>query len=183
MYHEMQEKIVIGKIDIIEASDFELIAKIAKLADRIWREHYIPIIGKGQVDYMIDKFQSQAAIKQQIQGGFIYFLLKESDGGDIGYIGVVVKGTELFLSKLYLLSEKRGKGYGRQAMRFIEQLGKEKGCFNIGLTVNKNNRNTIKVYEKFGFTNKGEMIQDIGSGFIMDDYKMEKNISAPGISS
>ena len=41
-------------------SDFKL---IAQLADAIWREHYIPIIGKPQIDYMLDKYQSSKVIK------------------------------------------------------------------------------------------------------------------------
>jgi RimJ/RimL family protein N-acetyltransferase len=43
--------------------------------------------------------------------------------------------------------------------------------------VNKNNVNSIKVYEKLGFKKTGPVIQDIGNGFVMDDYKMEKDIT------
>jgi RimJ/RimL family protein N-acetyltransferase len=46
----------------------------------------------------------------------------------------------------------------------------------IALTVNKNNVNSIKAYEKMGFKNVGSVVQDIGSGYVMDDYKMEKTL-------
>jgi diamine N-acetyltransferase len=44
------------------------------------------------------------------------------------------------------------------------------------LTVNKNNTGAISVYEKIGFRNVGSLVQDIGSGFVMDDYAMEKTL-------
>ena len=54
-------------------------------------------------------------------------------------MGVVPKSDELFLSMIYITSEKRGKGYGRQIMFFIERLANEKRCVKIALTVDKNN--------------------------------------------
>jgi ribosomal protein S18 acetylase RimI-like enzyme len=47
------------------------------------------------------------------------------------------------------------------------------------LTVNKNNVNAIKAYEKMGFRNVGSLVQDIGDGFVMDDYAMEKTVRLP----
>jgi len=50
------------------------------------------------------------------------------------------------------------------------------GCEKVSLTVNKYNHNSIKAYERIGFINKEELVQDIGGGFVMDDYLMEKPI-------
>ncbi|MHB8279561.1 MAG: GNAT family N-acetyltransferase, partial [Candidatus Humimicrobiaceae bacterium] len=61
-------------------------------------------------------------------------------------------------------------------IRFLGQLTKEKALSAISLTVNKNNSNAIKAYEKLGFKNMGSVVKDIGHGFIMDDYKMEKKV-------
>lgn len=44
------------------------------------------------------------------------------------------------------------------------------------LTVNKNNVKAIRAYEKTGFKNIGSLVQDIGNGFVMDDYKMEQTV-------
>ena len=159
----------------IEVLTEEQIEIVESLAEEIWTEHYIPIIGKAQVDYMLDRFQSKQSISDQIRSGFLYFLIKE-DNQFIGYIGVQQKGDELFLSKIYIKSSERGKGHGKKAIQFIERLAKEKGVRKIALTVNKNNRGAIKAYEKLGFKNLGSLIQEIGNGFIMDDYKMEKTL-------
>jgi diamine N-acetyltransferase len=149
------------------------IQTVEKLAYEIWNEHFTPIIGKAQVDYMLEKFQSIKAIAEQIEQGYQYYLLK-TDEGFIGYTGVQPREDELFLSKLYIKSSQRGRGYGRKAVQFIESMAREKGLDKITLTVNKNNLDTIKAYEKFGFENLGPVVQDIGGGFVMDDYRMAK---------
>jgi len=149
------------------------IETVARLAHEIWNQHFIPIIGKAQVDYMLEKFQSTKAISDQIENGYSYYLLKVDDDY-AGYTGVCPKEDELFLSKLYIRASNRGKGYGRKAIEFLEDLAGEKGLDKISLTVNKNNTDSIRAYEKLGFKNLGVFVQDIGNGFVMDDYKMEK---------
>ncbi len=149
------------------------IETVAKLAFEIWNQHFIPIIGKAQVDYMVEKFQSKRAISEQIESGYSYYLLR-ADDNYTGYMGVCPREDELFLSKLYIRASQRGRGFGRKAIEFLEELSGEKGLSKITLTVNKNNTDAIKAYEEFGFTNLGVFVQDIGNGFVMDDYKMEK---------
>ena len=149
------------------------IETVARLAHEIWNQHFIPIIGKAQVDYMLEKFQSKKAISEQIEEGYSYYLLK-AEGDYIGYTGICPREDELFLSKLYIRASQRDKGFGRKAIEFLEDLAREKGLSKITLTVNKNNTDSIKAYEEFGFTNLGIFVQDIGNGFVMDDYKMEK---------
>ena len=156
-------------------SDENQIENIEDLACEIWNEYFTPIIGKAQVDYMLHKFQSKKAITEQIGNGFLYFLIKHNDT-PIGYMGVLPKQTHLFLSKLYIKSAERSKGNGRKVIEFIEKLATEKGLRKISLTVNRNNSDTIAMYEKLGFENRGSIIQDIGNGFVMDDFKMEKDI-------
>jgi len=89
-------------------------------------------------------------------------------------MGVQSKGEELFLSKIYIEASKRGKGLGKKAIQFLENLAANHKLGEISLTVNKNNIKTIKAYEKMGFKNLGPVIQNIGNGFIMDDFKMGK---------
>ena len=148
---------------------------VESLARKIWTEHYTPIIGREQVEYMLEKFQSRDAIAQQIRTGVIYFLIRSGEEY-IGYIAVQPKDDELFLSKIYVASSRRGRGHGKKAMEFVESLAKERKLGKIVLTVNKNNSSSIRAYRKMGFTIAGALIQDIGSGFVMDDYKMEKAV-------
>ena len=159
----------------IEVSTEYQIEIVEALAREIWTEHYVSIIGKEQVDYMLSKFQSRLAIREQIRAGMAYYLIKEEDA-HIGYMAVQPKGRELLLSKIYVKSLKRGLGYGKKAVQFAEKVAKELNLDKIALTVNKKNINSIRAYEKIGFKNAGSVVQDIGNGFVMDDYKMEKTL-------
>lgn len=152
--------------------DLEIITKLGSI---IWHEHYAPIIGLDQVKYMLDKFQSVIAIENQLLENYCYYILMY-DKNPVGYLSVVKKDNSLFLSKIYVLKSERGKGIGKIAMEFIHKKAKELMLNSIVLTVNKYNVNSIKAYKKMGFENVGELVQDIGGGFVMDDYKMEKPI-------
>ena len=148
---------------------------IATLADIIWREHYIPMIGLPQVNYMLGKFQSVNAIAYQVANGFEYYLL-QYENVSVGYISIKKETGVLFLSKFYVLSEYRGKNIGREALIFIEEKAKIYNLEKIRLTVNVNNLKSIKVYETFGFNNVGSVVIDIGKGFVMDDFEMVKKL-------
>ncbi len=152
---------------------------VAGLAREIWYEYYVPLIGRAQVDYMVSKFQSSGAMQQQLREGYEYFLVRrgptERDGRDIGYCAVQPQPADgsLFLSKLYLLRDDRGAGTGRVCMEFIEQLARRRGLRLLWLTVNKGNP-AVKAYERLGFRIAADVVMDIGGGFVMDDFRMEK---------
>lgn len=165
------------KPKIVKVSDKNLISVVETLAHSIWREYFVPIIGSPQVEYMLEKFQSREALLNQIEkDGFIYYLLEDKNDNWVGYFGVVPQKKDLFLSKLYITAENRGKGYGRRALEFIETLARAHGFSMITLTVNKNNSDSIKAYKKLGFAVTDSLVTDIGNGFVMDDYKMGKPI-------
>ena len=148
---------------------------IAQLADTIWREHYIPIIGLEQVDYMVENYQSAEAMYSQYIDGYHYFMINYNNLF-VGYISIKKEDYSLFLSKIYISKEYRGKKIGKSAIDFVQEKALEMNCKSILLGVNRFNVNTIAAYKAMGFKIIGEMITDIGSGFIMDDYKMEKLI-------
>ncbi len=160
----------------IKVKGIKQLQNVENLAREIWTEHYTPIIGKDQVSYMLDKFQSVAAICFQIDKGMEYFLILD-EGDTVGYMGLELRENELFLSKIYVLSSMRGKGIGKKAIVFAAKIARRKKLGKITLTVNKGNLSSIKAYEKMGFINKGSIVSDIGNGFVMDDYKMEKAVS------
>lgn len=148
---------------------------IVELADEIWTRHYTPIIGTDQVRYMLDHFQSFKAIDKQISEGMTYFLLY-FDAEPVGYMASKPDDDDMFLSKIYVLSQMRGKGIGGYGMNLLASMAREQGYRHVSLTVNKNNSDSIRAYEKFGFINLGPLQTDIGHGFIMDDYLMKKKL-------
>ncbi|WP_435171948.1 GNAT family N-acetyltransferase [Paenibacillus glycanilyticus] len=166
------------KIEFTKVHTADQITLVARLAGQIWREHYVSMITIEQIDYMIEKFQSVSAITDQIRNqGYEYYLLQQQDGSAAGYLSIRADNGKLFLSKFYVSKEHRGRGYASQAMAFIEQLCKERGLSHIWLTVNRDNASSIAVYEKKGFVNVREQVADIGNGYVMDDFIMEKEIA------
>jgi len=163
-------------VGIVPVSTDEEIGAVEALAREIWTEHFTPIIGAAQVEYMLEKFQSRAAISGQIREGYSYFLLEER-GSRIGYLAVQPREHELFLSKIYVKACERGRGYGRAAVRFAEGLAAERNLTRMMLTVNKDNTGSIKAYERLGFEKIAAAVQDIGGGFVMDDYHMAKDLT------
>lgn len=148
---------------------------LASFASELWKEHYTAIIGEAQVKYMLENFQSASAIKRQVDEGYEYFFIREN-GISLGYFSFRNEEGKMFLSKLYLKKDCRGKGFSKNVLSFLINVCKENGLKSIYLTVNKNNFNSIKAYERLGFYKKDEVKTDIGSGYYMDDYIMQKDI-------
>ncbi len=159
----------------------EQIADVVRLAREIWQEHYLPIIGQRQVDYMLENFQSEDAITRHIAQAYEYYLIAH-DGLNAGYLAIVANGNDatLMLSKLYVRKAMRGHGLGKQGLQFVESVCRSRGVKLLWLTVNKNNADSIAWYSRMGFKNAGPIVQDIGGGFVMDDFRFEKT---PGSAS
>lgn len=161
-------------VELILAQDKDAEA-IAALAEEIWHEHYDGLLGKAQVDYMLEKYQSAAAVRSQLAQGYFYKLLWD-DGIPAGYYGAKPEENKMFLSKIYVRKASRGRGLARAAFADLFAISKKLGKQAIYLTVNKHNDGSIAVYEKLGFIKTEEAKTEIGQGYFMDDYIMEKTV-------
>ena len=153
----------------------EEINVMCTLAAEICEEHFTPILEPGQVPYMVEKFQSFPALSQQIRDGYEYYQFSDSNEF-CGYCGIHPEDGRLFLSKLYIKKECRGRHLATQAFEFLKSLCRERGYSAIWLTCNKHNANSLAVYRHLGFETIDTQEADIGGGFIMDDYIMEYKI-------
>lgn len=162
-------------MELIKVSQNE-ITNLANLCSEIWHEYWPCILTPEQIDYMVEKFQSEKAIGEQIKhDNYTYYFIIANDE-KAGYIGISEKTDYLFLSKLYIKKEFRHQGIGKQAFEEIKRICEKLGYTKIRLTVNKYNQNTIDAYLKYGFKVIDEDVTDIGQGFVMDDYIMEYKI-------
>jgi ribosomal protein S18 acetylase RimI-like enzyme len=151
-------------------ADFKL---VETLASQIWHQHYLDIIGLEQVEYMLNKFNSAKAIEEQVRLGAQFYYLTYGET-PVGYMAIKPEEDFLFLSKLYVAEGFRGNGIGRVALNFIDEEAKKQQLLGISLKVNKYNTASIAAYEKLGFKNVKASVTDIGNGFVMDDFEMEK---------
>lgn len=149
------------------------ISEMSEMATSIVRDHFDPIIGKAQNDYMISLFQTKDAIKKQLSNGYRYFFVKD-DNKDLGFLAFYPKTDAMYLSKFYLYKSERGKEYARRMLNLVIEETKKAGMNGIELNVNKNNP-ACRVYESLGFKIIRDEKNDIGNGFYMDDhvYRLE----------
>ena len=160
---------------VIPVSNIELVYSLSAIADDIWHEHFTPIIGEAQVDYMLDKFLSPDALTEQINSGYQYYIFS-FEYTFAGFAGIHKENGKLFLSKLYVHKDFRRKGIASYMFNQFIELCKKHNLDKIWLTCNRNNTNTLNVYKHWGFKKVREEVADIGNGFVMDDYIMEYKI-------
>ncbi len=147
---------------------------IGALARRIWQAHYVPMVGQGQVDYMLDTFYSVPALIKQIKDGQCFQLI-QYHSNIIGYLAITNKGEgNYFLNKFYIDNTEQGKGLGAEVLDLA--LNQYPDMYTISLQVNKHNYKAINFYFKMGFKIDKLFTLDIGEGYIMDDFWMIKQL-------
>jgi len=167
------------EIKLEQVKTREQIDSLCKIAERVWHLTYDPLVPDGQVEYMIEKFQSPHAVKDQMEHLNYRYYMMVCDGQDTGFIGFSPRyegREEMFLSKVYLLPEFRGRGAVKAAFALVEEETRKEGLSKIRLTVNKGNAHAVEVYAHYGFETVEKVKTDIGSGFVMDDFIMVKEL-------
>jgi ribosomal protein S18 acetylase RimI-like enzyme len=86
-------------------------------------------------------------------------------------------GSELKLQELYIAKNFRKRGNGTLLLHHAESLAKQQSCGSIFLYVNRCNARAIRLYQSMGYEIANQQIFDIGQGYVMDDYRMVKNIA------
>jgi len=135
---------------------------------------YTHLLGQEQVDYMLNKFYSIAALKEQFIEGHL-FLIASQDHKDVAFASYSITDHEnriVKLHKLYVLPEDHGKGLGKFLMNEVRDKAKDAGAKSLQLNVNRYNK-AKTFYESAGFKIKETVDIEIGNGFFMNDYIME----------
>ena len=152
------------------------IAPVCALAREIWMQHYPGIITVRQIEYMLAQRYSPDAIRMQLQAGDAWWDKLEVRGELCGFASYE-RGTgarAMKLDKLYVHQLVRGKGYGAALIDHVTKVARRQGMDNLTLQVNKYNHGSVAAYLRVGFAVAKTVKVDIGNGFFMDDYVMEK---------
>ena len=163
-------------MNIVVATKEQLLI-VRDLAFKIWPKAYGNIIAAGQIEYMLEMMYSIPSLEKQLQNNKI-FLLAEEKNQIIGFASYelnVDNSNKTRIHKLYVLPEIQGKGIGKQLINYIATIALTNNNLAINLTVNKNNP-AKDFYLKTGFEIKEEIVFDIGNGYVMDDFIMEKKL-------
>ena len=88
----------------------------------------------------------------------ISLLIFEEDGVPVGFANLMTiysvwaHGKALILDDLYLRPDVRGKGYGKQALGYIEQFAAERGYKRLQFQSEATNPNAMEFYVSQGYS-------------------------------
>jgi ribosomal protein S18 acetylase RimI-like enzyme len=164
------------------------IPALGALTRRIWNAHYISIITQAQIDYMLEMFYAPDSLAGQLARGHRFLLLEKAQA-ILGFLSVshaseashpLLRGTHegeenFFLHKFYIAQELQGKGIGKAML--AELLTRMPEIKRLRLQVARKNVNSWNFYLKQGFAIEREADFDVGNGYQMQDYVMEKIIA------
>jgi len=75
----------------------------------------------------------------------------------VGYIILTIgfsfefRGHDAFIDELYIVPSHRRRGFGRQAMVFVEQRAREMGVNAVHLEVDRGNDRALELYRRAGY--------------------------------
>ena len=164
------------RIERLTAADVE---PLYALAREIWYAHYSAIITTAQIEYMLGRRYNAGVVRSELRRGDVWWDKLMVDGVMAGFASYFLTGApgEMKLDKLYVHPRHQRHGYGGRMVGRACEVARARGCDRLTLAVNKNNRSAINAYLKHGFRIADAVVKDIGDGFVMDDYIMEKPVT------
>lgn len=164
-------------VEIIEAAQQDL-PLIRQLAEQTFHVTYLPLQPKEKVDYLFDLMYSPASLTNQMKSGQRFILAKDETGYQ-GYASYEINSKKAGVTKIhkiYVLPSAQGKGIGKMLMDCVKAVALQNNNHTLSLNVYRLNP-AIDFYEKIGFRKVEEIDINVGHGFTMNDFVMEKDIS------
>lgn len=155
------------------------ISAIREMAYITWPKAYETILSPAQLDYMLDMFYAPDSIARQMdQLNHVFYIAEDDHKIPVGFASFSAAPNNkkhFHLHKLYVVPDRQKSHAGRhlaeRVIREVAYLGGE----SLQLNVNRHNP-ALGFYKKLGFAIIREEDNDIGRGYFMNDYVMEKKI-------
>ena len=173
----MTNTTLVSKLAVQNATP-EDIPLIRDLTYNVWPQTYSNILTGKQINYMLELFYSKTSLQEQMKDHHL-FLIVYDETMPMGFASYSEIDLGIFkLHKIYVLPGQQGKGTGRFLLDHIIKDILQQGAKALQLNVNRYNK-AKDFYEKLGFAAIGEENIDIGNGYFMNDYVMEKKLKRP----
>ena len=140
---------------VVEVPKIEDFKRVNELAVQVHEMHVTwnpdifksveEVINKEYFENLIKNEEIYIAKVDKEIVGYIIFNIKEKENPSMRY------RKQLNIDAICVDEKYRGKGIGTKILESIKEIAKTRGCTDLYLTVNQENENAIKVYEKFGF--------------------------------
>ena len=153
------------------------IGEVRRLADEIWHRHYPGIITVEQIDYMLGVGYSHEALARFLADADAGLALARRDGAPVGFVAWRPDaGDAMKLERLYVLPQHHREGIGRALIEHVVAHARAAGCRSVRLNVNRGNAKAIAAYARCGFAIRERGDFPIGSGFVMEDFIMVRDL-------
>jgi ribosomal protein S18 acetylase RimI-like enzyme len=149
---------------------------IAALAGRVWRAHYPGIISPAQIEYMLGRMYAIDELAREMTEEGIRYACAEEGGALIAFVSWGPPAPRSKLHKLYVDPARQRRGVGSRLLAHVEGEARAAGARRLFLKVNKRNAQAIAAYRRAGYEVAAATVVDIGGGFVMDDWVMEKGL-------
>jgi GNAT superfamily N-acetyltransferase len=159
---------------VVAKSQLEIIQDLAKA---IWPDAYGAILSKEQLEFMMEMMYSLDSLENQLKNNNVFLLVKEENEflGFASYELNFNNSNKTKIHKLYILPTIQGKGVGKNLIFYIQEIAKKGNNSALILNVNKYNKaKDFYLHNQFEITDS--LVVDIGNGYVMDDFVMEKKI-------
>ena len=152
---------------------------LCELARTIWRAHYPPIIGVEQTEYMLRQRYEPDTIRSELASGKVWWDTLCENGTIVAFASSFPHDCDgaVKLDKLYVDPSRQRRGYGAALVEHTCTRAAQDGYSKVVLAVNRHNVNAINAYRRYGFVIAEAVVKDIGGGFVMDDYVMERLVA------
>jgi len=160
----------------IKKAGIDDIPLIRELTFRVWPQTYASILSQEQIDYMLEMMYSVNSLKDQMTEQECQFIIVYDAGNPVGFASYSEEDFKRWkINKIYVLQNQQGKGTGKYVINYIIEEIKKQNAVSLFLQVNRYN-NAKTFYERLGFTEIDFINLDIGNGYFMNDYVMEKKL-------
>ena len=153
---------------------------VRQVADAVWPVTFREILSEEQIAYMMEMMYAKEVMEREFDEGIRFNGVFDGDRA----VGYYIWGRcdsapgAAKLHKCYLLEKFQGQGHGSAMLRHAALAARQMGAQFLRLNVNKHNEKAIRAYLRNGFRTVESVKNDIGNGFFMDDYVMEKKLNS-----
>jgi len=164
-------------LDNKEASVID-IPIIQEIAYKTWPETFGSILSKEQIKFMLEMMYSKDALIEQIEVKNHKFILASVDNAFYGYVSYELNYknfSKTKIHKLYILPTTQGSGIGKYLINEVSKIALANNNSSLLLNVKRDNK-AVGFYKKIGFEIISNEDIDIGNGFLLEDYVMEKKL-------
>lgn len=157
---------------------------IANISSICFNQTYKDFNSKNDMDEYINTHFNVSTIKNELQKENVEFYCLSYNSEPVGYFRLNypktlknIKNTNsIELSRVYVLNEFQGKGFGRILIEKAINVAKKANKKHIWLSVWTENKNAIGFYKRYNFYIDGKTKFKLGQD-IQEDYIMKKDVN------